>query len=595
MRVLFSMRHLGSFRMYESVLRRLAANGHELRIVANRRDSLGWGNAPDALLPDVPQIEWSWEEVHPTAWLEFATAVRIWLDYLRYFEPTYVGTPRLRTRAAERVPVLLRLVTDSWLRAAAGRRALATVLRTIEQALPRQTALDELVEQHRPDVVMLTPLLHLGSPQIELLRSARALGVRTALCVGSWDHLSSKSLIREIPDRVFVWNETQKREAVELHRVPADRVRVTGAQCYDHWFGRTPGHTREQFCARVNLPADRPFLLWVCSALFPDSPSEARFVRRWIEELRASSDPLLSTASILVRPHPARLNEWHDVNLSELPAVALHGSIPVDAEAKADYFESLYFSAAVAGLNTSAFLEAAIVGRPVHTIILPEFSENQEGTLHFPYLLSVGGGLLRVARDFHEHRLQLANALREPARSDGNAGFVKAFIRPAGLDQPATDLFTAAVEDFGRAPAPAAALAPPWAPALRLALWPLALATHLVVARGGQPGDRTFRELRRARRKEEHRRDHEVADRRRVVEREAARQDKTRRAEAARQEELRQRQERIDASEREKRDRRMTKERAKLQRARTKRRAALVSGIKRRIGFGRTEGTSPPE
>ena len=357
----------------------------------NRRDSLGWGNAPDELLPDVPGIQWSWEEVHPTAWLEFATAVRIWLDYLRYFEPTYVSTPRLRTRAAERVPALLRLVSDSWLHAAAGRRAVAAVLRTIERALPRQRALDELVGEHRPDIVMLTPLLHLGSPQIELLRSARALGVKTALCVGSWDHLSSKSLIREIPDRVFVWNETQKRETVELHRVPAERVHVTGAQYYDHWFGRTPDRTREQFCAMMKLPADRPFLLWVCSALFPDSPSEARFVRRWIEELRTSPDPLLSTAGVLIRPHPARLDEWHDVSLSDLPGVALHGSMPVDAEAKAGYFESLYFSGAVAGLNTSAFLEAAIVGRPVHTIILPEFSENQEGTLHFPYLLSVGG------------------------------------------------------------------------------------------------------------------------------------------------------------------------------------------------------------
>lgn len=451
MRVLFSMRHLGSFRMYESVLRRLAANGHEVHVVANRRDSLDWGNTPD-----VPGIQWSWEEVHPTAWLEFATAVRIWLDYLRYLEPTYAGTPRLRTRAAERVPALLRWVADSWLHAATGRRALAAVLRTIEQALPRQKALDELVGEHRPDVVLLTPLLHLGSPQIELLRSARALGVKTALCVGSWDHLSSKSLIREMPDRVLVWNETQKREAVELHRVPAERVCVTGAQCYDHWFGRTPGRTREQFCAMVQLPADRPFLLWVCSALFLDSPSEARFVRRWIEKLRASPDPVLSTAGILVRPHPARLNEWHDVDLSDLQDVTLYGSLPIDDDAKTDYFESLYYSAAVVGLNTSAFLEAAIVGRPVHTIILPEFSENQEGTLHFPYLLSVGGGLLRVARDFHEHRVQLASALREPVRPDGNAGFVSAFIRPAGLDQPATDLFTAAVEDFGRTPAPPA-------------------------------------------------------------------------------------------------------------------------------------------
>ena len=591
MQVLFSMRHLGSFRMYESVLRRLAANGHEIRILANRRDSLGWGDTPTALLPDVPQIQWSWEEAHPTVWLEFATAVRIWQDYLRYFEPAYTGTPRLRTRAAERVPSVLRRITDACGRAPVARRAIARVLRTIERALPYQQAYDALVRLHRPDLVMLTPLLHLGSPQVELLRSARAQGVKSALCVGSWDHLSSKSLIREMPDRVLVWNETQKREAVELHGVPAEHVRVTGAQCYDHWFGRTPAHTREAFCARVQLPPDRPFVLWVSSALFAGSPSEARFVRRWIDALRASPDPVLSTAGILVRPHPARLDEWRDVDVSDLQAVTVFGSMPIDAGAKEDYFESLHYSAAVVGLNTSAFLEAAIVGRPVHTILLPEFSENQEGTLHFPYLLSVGGGLLRVAHDCDAHGLQLADSLREPERVDRNAAFVQAFIRPVGLDRPATDVFVDEVETFGRAPAPDPIRSPQWAPALRLLLWPFALATSVLVARG-EPGDRTLRELQRARRQEGHRLTREAEAQQRRAAREAARLDKAQRAEAARREERRARQGRLDASDREKRDRRRLKEREKLQRTRAKRRGAILSQIRRRLGLGRA--AAPP-
>src|SRR5438094_1596450 len=80
-RILFSMRHLGSFRMYESVLRRLVDAGHEVHVVASHRESLGDRGVPDALLPDVPGIRWSWDEVRPNAWLELATAVRIWTDY----------------------------------------------------------------------------------------------------------------------------------------------------------------------------------------------------------------------------------------------------------------------------------------------------------------------------------------------------------------------------------------------------------------------------------------------------------------------------------------------------------------------------------
>src|SRR5688572_11091525 len=111
MRLLFSMRHLGSLRMYESVLRSLAGSGHEIRILANRRDSIGSGIDPETLLSDVPQIRWLWEDVRPSTWSDLASAVRIWLDYLRYFEPRYAAAPRLRMRVGERVPALLRRVT----------------------------------------------------------------------------------------------------------------------------------------------------------------------------------------------------------------------------------------------------------------------------------------------------------------------------------------------------------------------------------------------------------------------------------------------------------------------------------------------------
>src|SRR5207248_1363797 len=81
----------------------------------------------------------------------------------------------------------------------------------------------------RPDVVLFTPYLGLDSVQPDFLRAAQALGLRTAICVKSWDNLSSKSVIRPIPDRLFVWNEIQREEARTLHGVPPERVAVTGA------------------------------------------------------------------------------------------------------------------------------------------------------------------------------------------------------------------------------------------------------------------------------------------------------------------------------------------------------------------------------
>lgn len=469
------MRHLGSFRMYEPVVREMAARGHHVHLALGRAEALGWKTALETLLVDCPAVTWGWMSPPASAfWSEVAKTIRLWADYLRYFQPQYDSTPKLKSRAEERVPPrLVWLSTRRVFQKPQNRQRLLAMLRAIERALPPVPEIEGQLLDVRPDVVLITPLVYLGSSQFEILRAALALGLRTAFCVGSWDHLSSKALIRDMPHRVLVWNETQKQEAVLLHGVPPDRVVVTGAQCYDQWFGRRPVRSREEFCRRVGLPADRPFLLYVCSALFWGSPVEAEFVRRWVQSIREAADPTLRHAAVLIRPHPARMNEWGSVDLSPFDHVALYGSNPVDDASKDDYFESLFYSSAVVGLNTSAFLEGAVVGRPAHTILLPEFHENQEGTLHFHYLFTVGGGVLQGGRSFDEHHAQLAASLRRPAEElDARSQFVRDFIRPNGLETPATPVFCDVVDDMLRVPAPAPEPTPVRFTLLRWAMYP---------------------------------------------------------------------------------------------------------------------------
>src|SRR6185436_5329939 len=118
-----------------------------------------------------------------------------------------------------------------------------------------------------PDVALFTPYIGLRTVQPDYLAAAQSLGIPTVACISSWDNLSSKSLMRPIPDLVTVWNETQRREAVELHGVPAKKVEVTGAQCFDEWFGWEP-RPREEFLRQVGLDPERPYLLYTCFSPF---------------------------------------------------------------------------------------------------------------------------------------------------------------------------------------------------------------------------------------------------------------------------------------------------------------------------------------
>jgi len=251
--------------------------------------------------------------------------VRLALDYLRYLAPEYAATPALRRRASVRTASgFVWLADHGLLGSATSRRLLSRTLHAIDRAMPPSPDIERFLDEQSPDVVIITPLVGLvPSSQLDLLRSARARRIPTAVCVWSWDHLSSKAIIRDVPDRLFVWNDVQRREAMEMHHVPADRITITGAQCFDRWFDRRPSRSRADFARRVGLPDDRPFLLWVCSALFPESPSEAAFVMQWASRVRASADPRVRDAAILVRPHPSRRPEWDSIDWRRIPNVAL--------------------------------------------------------------------------------------------------------------------------------------------------------------------------------------------------------------------------------------------------------------------------------
>ena len=227
--------------------------------------------------------------------------------------------------------------------------------------------------------------------------------------------------------------------------------------------------------------------LFVCSALLEGSPPESTFVIQWARQLRQSQHPVLRDCSILVRPHFKRGDEWQAIDFSGLGHISCWppaGDVPVDARSKTDYFDSLFHATAVVGLNTSAMIEAAIVGRPVSTVLLPEFRDSQEGTVHFHYLLDGPNALLRATRSLQEHEHHIAEVLegRHPD-ADRSARFVRHFVRPGAPDVSATTRFVETLEALAARPAPPPQPAPIWTRVCRPLLKPFADAAGARIVR----------------------------------------------------------------------------------------------------------------
>jgi hypothetical protein len=509
--VLFVMLHPGYVRYFEAGIRALAAAGHTVHVafeisreklneseVAARLATLdplvSCGPAPDrtesvrdflargdrsATRAGQPQRRMDGE----AAWASFATTIRLMEDYLRFFAPPFARATALRARAEKRLPRLYRPLVRATARAGGlARSGLGRMLALAERIIPTSPSIDAFIQQQSPDLLVVTPLIELGSQQVDYVKSAKRLGVRSALSVASWDNLTSKGLVRVVPDHVIVWNEAQRMEARDLHGVPVERAVATGAHLFDDWFEARPSRTREEFCREVGLDPSRPFVLYVGSSSFI-APEETPFVERWLSRLQRAPKEAVRGAGVLVRPHPANARQWRAFDAASFSNVALWPPVGADPNRprwRADYVDSLWHCAAVVGINTSAQIEAAIVGRPVLTIRDPGFSHAQEGTIHFRHLTE-GAGPVRTAASLDEHVAQLAELLeRAPDAARPASGFVREFVRPHGLERAAAPIFASTVAALCALPRPTAQIDPWWVLACRPLLLVQAFLAHVV-------------------------------------------------------------------------------------------------------------------
>jgi hypothetical protein len=444
MRILFLVHVLGRTRHFKNVISGLVDRGHTVILAAA---SITEAERTRKGLYDHERVELA---ACPTRrqdrWAPVMEPIRRSRDHLRFFDPRYSHAVKLAERAAESAPQTWKdaLSRHPWM--SRHWRTVQRVLELAEAVVPCDPGFQQFVEAQKPDLVLVTPLVEFGSYQTEYVKCAHRIGVPVLYLPFSWDNLTNRGLIRVAPDRTLVWNAHQRREAIEFHGMPPASVVITGAPRFDEFFEMRPLTERHAFCNALGLDSARPLLLYLCSSGFI-APREPAFVRTWIGEVRRlGRGTWLEHCSILVRPHPAYPDDWEAPALSDLTGVAVW-SQKSSMNADQRLFDSLFHAAAAVGVNTSAMIEAAIVGRPVYTIATPEYSGGQEATIHWWYLLVDKGGVVQPSESFQDHVGQLAGALSQhEAIAERSRRFLESFVRPRGLTVPAGGVMIEEIE-----------------------------------------------------------------------------------------------------------------------------------------------------
>ena len=196
--------------------------------------------------PEKTKFYFEWEFESRGVIVESVSRALSWQD--RLFR--YLSLAALNTRALAIKRKTELEGSGTWLAPILGRsRVLRAFVRALERRLMPRDRFAVFIERYRPSAVFATDVQHAND--VRLLHEARARRIPAVGMVRSWDNLTSKGFIRVIPDILLVNNEVVREEAIRLHDIPADQIRVVGIPHYDAYLTNRRS-SREEFFKRIS-------------------------------------------------------------------------------------------------------------------------------------------------------------------------------------------------------------------------------------------------------------------------------------------------------------------------------------------------------
>jgi hypothetical protein len=236
-------------------------------------------------------------------------------------------------------------------------------------------AADAVFDRYQP-VMLVTSSPGLILSEVPLLRTAARRGVWTATIDPSWDNFTNKLLPVRRVNRLVVWNQLMKQQAIELHGYEPDELRVTGVPQWDRYFRDGVAQSREAFCSRLGADPSRA-LLTVTTTPRELYPHHDHVLRVLLHAIRANT--FTRPAQVLVRLHPrddrAHYAEFEGVSglilekpFRETVRAADGLAVDVTADAQQHLAATLRHSDVIINVASTIAVEAAIFDTPVVNI-----------------------------------------------------------------------------------------------------------------------------------------------------------------------------------------------------------------------------------
>lgn len=153
---------------------------------------------------------------------------------------------------------------------------------------------DAMLEKYQPSLVFLSSIG--GDDQVALLRNCKAKGIMSVGMAQSWDN-QSKYGFREKVDKMVVWSDYMKDEALQFQCYDDNEIDVVGIPQFDHYVSRDI-YSEHDFYKKYNLDPNKKTILFGSEGpAAPDDPYVVSLLKKNIQSGE------LKDFQVLVRPH----------------------------------------------------------------------------------------------------------------------------------------------------------------------------------------------------------------------------------------------------------------------------------------------------
>jgi hypothetical protein len=179
-------------------------------------------------------------------------------------------------------------------------KSLRQLILWIEQKYYTPLIHQNVFNKYQPDILIVSSLGTFMYDQY-LIREARHWGTKVLSIILSWDNTTTHGMAAAVPDQVIAWTENMKKELVELHDIPKERIFVGGVAHFDHYYKEDTFLTKKQLCDCLKLDPNKKLLFFVTKSpsSYPWNSEIAEIILQATKEKRIDPD-----CQLLVRIHP---------------------------------------------------------------------------------------------------------------------------------------------------------------------------------------------------------------------------------------------------------------------------------------------------